>query len=141
MNDRNLVRGLFLMAISLAFGLAALRYPIGHFARAGAGLFPLMVASLLFLIGVATVVRSRFVDRVHLEFNYRNISIIIGSLCGFALVSHFVNMIAGIVFMVFCAAFAGTASYSVVRNLKIAAGLILMGLAFQKLLGFNLPLY
>lgn len=141
MNDRNLVRGLFLMAISLAFGLAALRYPIGQFGRAGPGLFPLMVSSLLLLIGVATVVRSRFVDRVHLEFNYRNIAIIIGSLCGFALVTQFLNMIAGIVVMVFCAAFAGTAKYSVARNLKIAAGLILMGLAFQKLLGFNLPLY
>jgi hypothetical protein len=28
-----------------------------------------------------------------------------------------------------------------VRNLKIAAGLIVVALAFQKLLGFNLPLY
>jgi hypothetical protein len=42
--------------------------------------------------------------------------------------------------MVFFAAIAGT-SYSVVRNLKVSAGLILVGLAFQKLLGFNLPLY
>jgi hypothetical protein len=50
-------------------------------------------------------------------------------------------MIAGIVFMVFCASFAGTASYSVVRNLKISAGLIAVALAFVKLLGFNLPLY
>ena len=48
---------------------------------------------------------------------------------------------AGIVFMVFCASFAGAASYSVVRNLKITAGLIAVAFAFQKLLGFNLPLY
>ena len=58
MNDRNLARGLFLIVISLAFGLQALRYPIGQFGRAGAGLFPLMVSSLLFLIGLITVVRS-----------------------------------------------------------------------------------
>ena len=57
------------------------------------------------------------------------------------MISEHVNMIAGIVFMVFCASFAGTASYSVVRNLKIAAGLIAVAFAFQKLLGFNLPLY
>jgi hypothetical protein len=50
-------------------------------------------------------------------------------------------MIAGIVFMVFCASFAGTSSYSVVRNLKVAAGLIAVALAFQRLLGFNVPLY
>jgi hypothetical protein len=140
MNDRNLVRGLFLMAISLAFGLQALRYPIGQFSRAGAGLFPLVVSSLLFLIGLITVVRSRFDERVHLTFNLKNIALVLGSLCGFAVVSQHLNMIAGIVFMVFCSAFAGT-SYSVVRNLKVSAGLIAVAFAFQKLLGLNLPLY
>ena len=141
MNDRNLVRGLFLIAISLAFGLTSLRYPIGQFSRAGPGLFPLMVSSLLFLIGLATVVRSRFVERAHLNFNLRNIALIVLSLCGLAVISLYLNMIVGIVFMVFCASFAGTASYSVMRNLKISAGLIAVALAFQKLLGFNLPLY
>jgi Tripartite tricarboxylate transporter TctB family len=141
MNDRNLVRGLFLIAISLAFGLVSLRYPIGQFSRAGPGLFPLLVSGLLFLIGLITVVRSRFVERAHLEFNIKNIAIILASLCGFAVISEHVNMIAGIVFMVFCASFAGTSTYSVARNLKISAGLIAVALAFVKLLGFNLPLY
>ncbi len=49
-------------------------------------------------------------------------------------------MLAGIVFMVFCASVAGT-RYSIVRNLKIAAGLIAVALIFQKLLGLQLPLY
>jgi hypothetical protein len=141
MNDRNLVRGLFLIAISLAFGLQSLRYPIGQFSRAGPGLFPLLVSSLLLLIGLITVVRSRLVERVPLAFNLKNIAIILASLCGFAVISEHLNMIAGIAFMVFCASFAGTSSYSVVRNLKITAGLIAVALAFQKLLGFNLPLY
>ena len=129
------------MAISLAFGLESLRYPIGQFSRAGPGLFPLLVSGLLFLIGLITVVRSRFVERVHLTFNRKNIAIILASLCGFAVISEHLNMIAGIGFMVFVAAFAGTSAYSVVRNLKISAGLIAVALAFQKLLGFNLPLY
>jgi hypothetical protein len=140
MNDRNLVRGLFLIAISLAFGLTSLRYPIGQFSRAGPGLFPLMVSSLLFLIGLLTVVRSRFVERAHLNFNLKNIALIVLSLGGFAVISTYLNMIVGIVFMVFCASLAGT-SYSVVRNLKISAGLIAVAFAFQKLLGLNLPLY
>ena len=140
MNDRNLVRGLFLIAIALAFGLASLRYPIGRFSRAGPGLFPLLVSSLLFLIGLTTVVRSHFVERVQLNFNVKNIALILSSLGGFALISEHLNMIAGIVFMVFCASFAGT-SYSVVRNLKVSAGLIAVAFAFQKLLGLNLPLY
>jgi len=42
--------------------------------------------------------------------------------------------------MVFLTAFAGT-SYSVVRNIKIAVGLIAVAYAFQRLLGLNLPLF
>jgi len=141
MNNRNLVGGLFLIAVSLVFGLTSLRYPIGQFSKAGPGMFPLLMSGLLFLIGVVTVVRSRFIERVPLDFKITNIALILLSLCGFALISDYVNMIAGIVFMVFCASFAGTAKYSVVRNLKIAAGLIAVALAFEKLLGFNLPLY
>ncbi len=141
MNDRNLVRGIFLIAIALGFGLTSLRYPTGTLSRAGPGLFPLMVSGLLLLIGLITVVRSRFVERVQLEFNMKNIAIILASLCGFAVISEYINMIAGIVFMVFCASLAGTAKYSVMRNIKVAAGLIAVALAFQYLLGFNLPLY
>jgi len=141
MNDRNLVRGLFLMAIALVFGLTSLRYPIGQFSRAGPGLFPLLVSCLLFLIGLITAVRSRFVEHVQLGFMVKNIALILASLCGFALISEHINMIVGIVFMVFCASLAGTSSYSVMRNLKISVGLIVVAVAFQKLLGFNLPLY
>ena len=140
MNNRNLSRGLFLIAISLAFGLQSLRYPIGDFSRAGPGLFPALVSFLLFVIGLATVVRSRFVARVHLDLNFKNIAIIIASLCGFAVISMVVNMIAGIVFMVFFSTLAGS-SYSWVRNVKISLGLVAMALALQKLLGLNLPLY
>ena len=67
-------------------------------------------------------------------------ALILTSLCGFALISMYLNMIAGIVFMVFCSAFAGS-SNSWARNLKISAGLIAMALALQKLLGLNLPLF
>jgi hypothetical protein len=141
MNDRNLVRGLFLIAIALAFGVTSLRYPMGHFSRAGPGLFPMMVSSVLFLIGLFTVVRARFVERVPLDFKVKNIAIILASLGGFAMISEHLNMIVGILFMVFCASFAGTAKYSVMRNLKISAGLIAVALVFQKLLGFSLPLY
>jgi predicted MFS family arabinose efflux permease len=140
MNDRNLARGLFLMALSLAFGLTAFKYPIGDFARAGPGLFPVLISSLLFLIGLATVIRSRFVEKTALSLNPRNIGIILGSLIGFAVVTMFVNMFAAIVFMVFFATMAGS-NYSWKRNVKISIGLCLMALVFAKLLGMNLPLY
>ena len=140
MNNRNLVKGLFLIAISLVFGLGALRYPMGSFARAGPGLFPLLVSSLLCLVGVAVVVRSLLTERVSITFNVRNIALILASLCGFAVISEHLNMTAGIVFLVFCASLAGT-SYSIVRNLKLAAGLIAVALVFWKVLGLQLPLY
>ena len=140
MNDRNLARGLFLVAISLAFGLTALRYPIGDFGRAGPGLFPIVVASMLCMIGVATIVRSRFVDKVKLDLHVKNIGIILGSLCAFAVITLLLNMTVAIIAMVFIATLAGT-SYSWKRNVKISIGLCLMALVFAKLLGMNLPLY
>jgi len=140
MIDRNLARGLFLMAISAAFGLTALKYPIGDFGRAGPGLFPAIVSSMLFLIGVATVIRSRFVDKVKLELNPRNIGLILGSLIAFAVVTLLVNMLAAVVVMVFVSTIAGK-NYSWKRNVKISIGLCLMAFVFAKFLGMNLPLY
>ena len=136
MNNRNLV----LMALALAFGLPSVHYSLGSLSHAGPGMFPFIVSSMLFVIGGITVLRARLVAPVPLNFNPRNIAIILASLCGFALISHFVDMIAGIVFLVFCSGFAGT-SYSVARNVKIAAVLIAIAFAFQKLLGLSLPLY
>jgi hypothetical protein len=137
--DRTLVRGLFLIAISLIFGIGSLRYRIGEFKSAGPGLFPLLVSSLLLLIGLITVVRSRFVEHERVDLNFKNIALVLASMVGFVLLSQSVNMMAGIVFMVFCVTVAGT-SYSVVRNLKIAAGLIGVAWALHELLGLNLPL-
>ena len=141
MNDRNLWRGLFLSAIALAFGGTAWRYPTGDLAHIGPGLFPLIVSGLLLVVGLAMTVRCFLTDEKQaLEFKLRNIGLILGSLCGFAAISHFVNMIAGIVFLVF---FSGLAagSYSWKRSLVISAALTGIALVFRSLLGLNLPLY
>lgn len=128
------------MAIALLFGLGSLKYTIGEFSRAGPGLFPLLVSSLVFLIGLITLVRARFVKPVPLDYNIKNISFVLLGLCGFAVLSQYLNMIAGILFLVFCSSFAAT-SYSVVRNLKISAGLIAIAFVFRHLLGLQLPLF
>ena len=140
LNNRNLLKGLFLIIIALAFGLGALKYPLGSFDRAGPGLFPLLISSLVFLLGLITLIRAFLVDRVPMAFSVRNIGLILGSLIGFALISEYVNMILGIIFMVFVAALAGT-NYSVMRNVKVSAGLIAMAFVFWKALGVQLPLY
>ena len=140
MNNRNVLKGVFLMAIATAFGLGSFNYSVGSLARAGPGMFPLLVSSSLFLVGVAMIVRSSRMPRVPMQFNLKNIAIILASLVGFALLSEYVNMLAGIVFLVFCSSAAGT-SYSLVRNVKIAASLAAIALALQKLLGLQLPLF
>jgi hypothetical protein len=140
MNDRNLLRGVLFIAISLGFGLQALTYPIGEFSHAGAGLFPLLISGLLMVIGLLTVARARFIERVPMHGGLKNIALILLSLGGFALLSQFVNMIVGIIFMVFCSGFAA-ATYSIPRNIKIAASLIVVAWGFQRLLGLHLPLY
>ena len=73
MNDQNLLKGLLLAAVALAFGLGALRYPIGDFSRAGPGLFPLVISGILLVIAIASIIRSRFVQRVPVDFSIRNI--------------------------------------------------------------------
>lgn len=140
MNNLNVVRGLFLMVFSSVFGIVSLSYGIGHFSRAGPGLFPLVISCLVFLIGLSTLIRSRYVERVPLDYNMKNISLVLLGLCGFAVISHFINMILGIIFLVFCVSFAAT-TYSVARNIKISAGLIAIAFAFKHLLGLQLPLF
>ncbi|RTL46924.1 MAG: tripartite tricarboxylate transporter TctB family protein [Burkholderiales bacterium] len=139
MNDRNLLRGLFLAVVALAFGAGALRYPVGTLAHAGPGLFPLMVSALLLVVAVFTIVRSRFVPRVPMDLRIKSIGLLMLALCGFTFVSLHLKMLAGIVFMVFVASLAAS-SFSWQRNLKIAAGLVVVAFGFQRLLGLNLPL-
>ena len=140
MSNRNFVRGLCIMAIALLFGGVAFNYKLGVLSRSGPGLFPLMVSSFLFLIGLITVVRAHYLEAVPLDYNVKNIALIILSLCGFVVASEFINMIVGIIFLVFCSTLAGT-SYSVVRNIKISVGLIAVAFAFKNFLGLSPPLY
>lgn len=141
MNDRNLVRGLVLAAIALGFGLGALRYSIGTLAHAGPGLFPLLVSGLLGVVAVVTIVRSRFGAPVPLGFNPRNIALLLLALCSFAVLTRLLHtMIAGIVAMVLIAGFAASGQ-TWQRSLKIIVGLVLIAIAFQKLLGLSLPLW
>ena len=140
MINSNLMRGLFLMAVALLFGIGAFNYQLGRLSRAGPGLFPLLVSCLLFLLGALTVVRSRLDEAKPMHFKSRNLAIILGSISGFALLAQFVNTALAIVFLVFFASLAGEQPYSVKLNIKIVAGLLLVALALNKLLGLNLPL-
>lgn len=140
MLNQNLVRGLFLAAVALFFATEALRLKVGDFSRAGPGLFPLMVSGFLLVLAALTVVQSRFRAPVSLHFSVKNIALIMLGLCGFVVASKYLNMLVGIVLMVFLAGFAAT-TYSWKRNVQVSIGLIVVAFAFQRLLGLNLRLY
>ena len=73
-------------------------------------------------------------------FSFKNMGLILGSLVAFAVVSRTLNMALGIILLVFLAAMAAP-PYSIVRNLQIAAVLIAIAFAFQRLFGLELNLY
>ncbi len=134
-----LLRGLVLIAIALCFGIPAVSYRVGTFAHAGPGLFPLLVSCILGLLGLVMVVRSRLEAGPPMTLKVRNLALVLASLVGFALIAEHFKVIPAIFYLVFVAALAGS-DYSVVRNLKICAGLIAIAYGFHALLGLNLPL-
>jgi hypothetical protein len=140
MVNQNTGRGLLLAAVALLFLFQAPRYTIGSLSRPGPGLFPVIVAGILLIIGIAIVVRSHFIAFVPLDLRVRNIALIAASLVGFALVSEYVNMLAGIAVMVTMASLASD-DFSIPRTAAIIVVLCLVAVAMQKGLGVQLPLY
>ena len=138
-SNQKVMRGMALIAVALFFGVQAVGYHLGTLARSGAGLFPLMVSGAVGLIGAVMLVQARFEQPEPMQFNLKNIAIIMVSLIGFVLIAQHLNVIAAIVCLVFISGLAG-AEYSVARNLKISAVLIAIAAAFHYLLGLNLPL-
>ncbi len=138
-SNQKVMRGLALIAVALFFGVQASTYHLGNLARAGAGLFPLMISGTVGLIGLVMLVQARFEQAEPMSFNPKNIAIIMASLIGFVLIADHLNVILAIVYLVFASGLAG-ADYSVVRNLKISVVLIAIAAGFHYLLGLNLPL-
>ena len=138
--NQNIGRGLLLAAVALLFLVQAPKLTIGSLSRPGPGLFPVMVASLLFFIAIVIVVRSRFLESVPLDFHFRNIALVAASLLCFALISEYVNMLAGIIVMATMVSFASD-DFSIPRAATIAGALCLIAFAMKKFLGVQLPLY
>lgn len=138
--NRNLIRALLLAGLALSFGAGSFRYAIGDLSDAGPGLFPLMISAMLLVVSIMMIVRSRYESAVPLEIGMKRISLVLGGLIGFVLVSKAVGVIGGIVALVFVTALAGK-SYSWRRNLQVSIALIAVAFALQSLLGLNIGLY
>ncbi len=140
MPSRSLARGVVLAALSVLFGIGALRLPIGRLSHAGAGLFPLLVSGLLLVLALVMIARSAVAGSDPLYLNLKNIAVILCGLAGFVVCCRQLGMAAGIVWLVFVAALAGTA-YSWRRNLVVSLALGAVALAFQRFLGLDLRLF
>ncbi len=140
MNNQRVWRGVVLIGVALFFGLQSLSYHLGTLARAGAGLFPLMISVALGLIGLVMLVQARFEAVEQLRFNPRNLAIVVVSLIGFVLIAEHLNVTLAIIWLVFISTFAGS-DYSLSRNVKITAVLLAIAAAFRYLLGLNLRLW
>ena len=140
MQNQKVVRGLALIAVALFFGIQSLNYHLGTLARAGAGLFPLMISSIVGLIGLVMLAQAYFEQPVAMSFNVKNIALIMASLIGFVLIAKHLTILPAILYLVFVASLAGS-NYSVVRCLKISAVLMVIAFGFHRFLGLNLPLW
>jgi hypothetical protein len=140
MINQNTGRGVLLAVVALIFLVQAPNYTVGSLSRPGPGLFPVMVASTLLVIAIAVVVRSYFIEAVPFEFRLRNIVLIAASLICFALVSEYVNMLAGIAVMTTMASFASE-DFTIPRTAIIVVALCIIAYAMKRLLGVQLPLY
>ena len=140
MINQNVGKGLLLVAVSLFFLVQAPQLTIGSLNRPGPGLFPVMVASGLLFLSVVMLARSRLIEPAPFDFHFKNIGLIAGALLSFALISEFVNMLAGIVVMASIACYASE-DFSIPRTATIAAALCVMAFAMKKLLGVQLPLF
>ena len=138
--NQHVGRGLLLAVVSLFFLLQAPALKIGSLSRPGPGLFPVIVASLLLFIAIVIVVRSHFLEAVPLDFHFRNIALVAASLLCFAVISEYVNMLAGIVVMATMVSLASD-DFSIPRAATIAGVLCLIAFAMKRFLGVQLPLY
>ena len=140
MNNQNLLKGVFLIAVALIFGIGSLRYQIGTLAHAGPGLFPFGVSCFVGFLGLLMVVRSRLIPPVPMDTRIKNAVLVLIALGGFALVTDLLDMTAGILFLIFTCTLASR-PYKWRRNVIIALVLLAIAYAFQRLLGLNLPLF
>ena len=139
MLNTNTLRGLALMAVALFFGFNAQKYPVGDFARPGPGLFPLVVSGVLFALAIILVVQARLERPVPIDFQLKNIALVLLSLVLFVVASKIVSMFLGIALLVFVAGAAGS-NYSLKTNAQVVVGLTIVALVFERLLGLNLGL-
>jgi hypothetical protein len=117
-------------------------YTFGSGARMGPGYFPTVVSALLFLFGLAAMVRGVSVDGEEVgAIPYRPITLVIGSQVAFALLLDRLGfVVAGMVLLVLAAAASREFRLEAKPALGAAALVAACAIVFVKALGVPMPL-
>jgi putative tricarboxylic transport membrane protein len=84
--SKSLLAGLIFIGLALLFGASALSLSIGTAARMGPGYFPLMLAAVLALLGIAVAVEGVVsADDLPSRTSARSVILVAGSVLAFAL--------------------------------------------------------
>lgn len=129
----------------LLFGLAAViigqEYPMGTAGKMGPAYFPIILASLLILVGGIGIVRSFLVDGVKIEkFYLKELAIVLSAVLLFGVLVRGAGLVPSVIVLIMLSAYASP-QFKLGQNLLLAIGLAgFSALVFVKLLGLPMPI-
>jgi len=129
----------------LLFGLAAViigqEYPMGTAGKMGPAYFPIILASLLILVGGVGIVRSFLVDGVKIEkFYLKELAIVLSAVLLFGVLVRGAGLVPSVIVLIMLSAYASP-KFKLGQNLLLAIGLAgFSALVFVKLLGLPMPI-
>ena len=134
--------GVIYAAAGAAGFLIARDYPFGSGARMGAGYFPAVVSSLLFVFGIVAIARSLIFDGEAIgAVAYKAVGFVLGSLVAFALLVDGAGfVVAALAMLLLCAAASGKFRFEAGAMLGAIGLVAACSVVFIRWLGVPMPL-
>jgi hypothetical protein len=143
-SQKDLVAGALFVAIGLFFAIASLEYRLGTLARMGPGFFPLLLGSLLVLLGIGVIVTAFGGDPEEdgkLEtLNLRGLSIVVVATLAFALLIQSFGLLLTLVICSGLTSLAGPGAKLKTILINMAVQLVIGFGIFHLLLKLQIPL-
>ncbi len=132
--------GLLFTTIGVTFGILSTNYDLGTTTRMGPGYFPIVLAGLLTVIGLATTVRSFVIDGPPLQgLAIKAILLVLGPVVMFGLVLRGAGLAAALLVLVIVSALASV-RFGWRTVIPLAVGLTLFSIGvFVYALGLPIP--
>lgn len=140
---KDLLAGLVFIGFGLAFGIASLGYDLGTALRMGPGYFPLILAGILVVLGIATVIKAVLDPETSPlgPLPWKGILLLTAALFIFGFTVRPLGLVPSVLIAVFLSAFASERN-GLVRAAVLAVGLTAFCIVvFVYALGLPLPLF